>query len=250
MEFPKFDRHIAVDGELTSPEPRWNVTTTGPRPVPRSRPRADPERTAARVLSAIALASIAAGAINISAGATVGRASAEDLAFFVVVAAAQLVWGMVALVRAPRWWLAVGAAGNLVVAATWLASRTVGIPGVYGGITLPIGFPDALAAALEVVIVVGAVGLMVQGRDLARSAGRSAGVAVAAALVVGGLALGGVLTQAGAIGSSPTGNGAGVNGPAVGSGGGGIYGGSTSGGSTAGGSTAGGNTSGGNPYNY
>jgi hypothetical protein len=246
MELPKPDQQSAVDREETSAESRWNVTMAAPRRVQVHRATTDPDRNGVRVLSAIALASIAAGAINISAGATVGRASSEDLAFFVVVAAAQLVWGMAALVRAPRWWLALGAAGNLLVAATWLASRTVGIPGVYGGITLPIGFPDALAAALEVVIVVGAVGLMVQGRDLARSAGRSAGVAITAALVVGGLALVGVLAQAGAIGSSPTGSGPGVSGSA--GGGGGIYGGSSSAGNTSGGSS--GSTSGGGSYNY
>jgi hypothetical protein len=221
-------------------------------------------------LTVIAVASIAASAINISAAATVGRGSSLNLAFFITVAAAQLVWGMVALVRGPRWWLALGAAGNLVVAAIWFVSRTVGIPGVYGGITLPVGFSDGLATALEVVIVVGAVTLMSQRRDLARSAARSAGVVVAAAVVVGGLGLGGVLTQAGAIGPSSTGSGPGVNGPGVGSGGGGIYGGSTSGGSTSGGSasggstyggstsggstsggsTSGGSTSGGNSYNY
>jgi hypothetical protein len=201
-------------------------------------------------LTVIAVASIAASAINISAAATVGRGSSLNLAFFIAVAAAQLVWGMVALVRAPRWWLALGAAGNLVVAAIWFVSRTVGIPGVYGGITLPVGFSDGLATALEVVIVVGAVALMSQRRDLARSAARSAGVVVAAAVVVGGLALGGVLAQAGAIGSSPTGNGPSVNGPAVPGGGNGIYGGSTSGsGSTSGGSTSGGG-SGGGSYNY
>jgi hypothetical protein len=255
MALPKPDRQSAVDREEMSAESRWNVNTTAPRPVPVGASRADPDRNGARVLSAIALASVAAGAINFAAATTVGRGSSMNLAFFVAVAAAQLVWGMVALVRAPRWWLALGAAGNLVVAATWLVSRTVGVPGVYGGITLPIGFPDGLATALEVVIVVGAVGLMSQGRDLARSAARSAGVAVASAVVVGGLALGGVLAQAGAIGSSPTGNGPSVNGPAVPGGGGGIYGGSTSGsGSTSGGSTSGGSTSGGSSgggsYNY
>jgi hypothetical protein len=245
MELPKFDRPNAVDGEPATPELRWNVTTTEPRLVPQSRPRADVERNAARVLTVIAVASIAASAINISAAATVGRGSSLNLAFFIAVAAAQLVWGMVALLRAPRWWLALGAAGNLVVAAIWFVSRTVGIPGVYGGITLPVGFSDGLATALEVVIVVGAVALMSLRRDLAGSAARSAGVVVAAAVVVGGLGLGGVLTQAGAIGSSSTGSGPGVNGPA-----GGIYGGSTSGGGTSGGSTSGGSTSGGNSYNY
>jgi hypothetical protein len=94
--------------------------------VPTSGPRADPDRIPARVLSAIALASIAAGAINIAA-ATVGRPSTENLAFFVLVAAAQLAWGAVAPARAPRWWLALGAAGNLVVVATWVVSRTAGL---------------------------------------------------------------------------------------------------------------------------
>ena len=213
-----------------SAEPRWNVTTPPLRPMPASGPRADPDRNPARVLSAIALASIAAGAINIAAAATVGRASTENLAFFVLVAAAQLAWGAAALVRAPRWWLALGAAGNLVVVVTWVVSRTAGLPaGVYAGIKLPVGFPDALATVLEAVIVVGAAALMIRGRGLARSAARSPRVAVAAAVVAGALALVGVLAQAGAIGSSPAGNGAGVSGPAAPGGGGGTSGGGTSG---------------------
>jgi uncharacterized membrane protein YgcG len=202
-----------------------------------SAPRADPDRRPARVLSAIALASIAAGAINIAAAATVGRDSAQNLAFFVVVAAAQLVWGAVALVRAPRWWLALGAVGNLVVVATWVVSRTVGLPvGEYAGMQLPVGFADGLATALEAVTFVGAAGLLVRGRAPARSPARSPGATVAAAVVVGALALVGVLAQAGAIGSSSSGSdqngGGGVqNGPyAPGSGGSTSGGGGSSGG--------------------
>ena len=211
-----------------SAEPRWNVTTPPLRPMPASGPRADPDRNPARVLSAIALASIAAGAINIAAAATVGRASTQNLAFFAVVAAAQIGWGAVALVRAPRWWLALGAAGNLVVVVTWVVSRTAGLPaGVYAGIKLPVGFPDALATVLEAVIVVGAAALMVRGRGPARSAARSPRVTIAAAVVAGVLALVGVLAQAGAIGSSPAGNGAGVTGPAAPGGGGGTSGGTS-----------------------
>jgi hypothetical protein len=198
-------------------------------------PRADPDRNPARVLSAIALAGIAAGALNIAAAATVGRASTQNLAFFAVVAAAQIGWGAVALVRAPRWWLALGAAGNLVVAATWVVSRTAGLPaGVYAGIKLPVGFPDALATALEVAIVVGAAALMIWGRRPARSAARSPRVTVAAAVVAGALALVGVLAQAGVIGSTSAGNGTGVTGPATPGGGAGTSGGGTSGGGTSG----------------
>ena len=215
-----------------SAEPRWNVLTRSPRPAPASGPGADPDRNPARILSAIALASIAAGAINIAAASTVGRSSTENLVFFVLVAAAQLAWGGVALVRAPRWWLAAGAVGNLVVVATWVVSRTVGLPtGVYAGITLPVRFPDGLATALEIVIVAGAAALLARGQGPARSALRSPGVTVAAAVVAGLLALSGVLAQAGVIGSSPAGHGPGVTGPAApGGGGGGGGGGGTSGG--------------------
>jgi hypothetical protein len=220
-------------------QPRWKLTEPTPRPVPASGPRADSDRNPARVLSAIALTSIAAGAINLAAAATVGRDSTQNLAFFVVVAAAQLVWGAVALARAPRWWLALGAVGNLVVVATWVASRTVGLPvGEYAGTTLPVGFPDALATALEAVVVVGAAALLVRGRGPARSVARSPGVAVAAAVLVGALALVGVLAQAGAIGSSPAGsehNGGGVTGPSTPGGGGGSSGGGSSGGGYPGG---------------
>jgi hypothetical protein len=229
------------EGEDMSAQPRWEPTQPTPRPVPASGARTDPDRNPARVLSAIALASIAAGAINLAAAATVGRdSSTQTLAFFVVVAAAQLAWGAVALARAPRWWLALGAVGNLVVVATWVVSRTVGLPvGEYAGITLPVGFPDLLATVLEAVTVVGAAALLVRGRAPARSPARSPGVTVAAAVVVGALALAGVLAQAGAIGSSPGGSdrtgGGGVNGPYAPGGGGGTSGEGSSGGGYSGG---------------
>ncbi|HEX8132445.1 MAG TPA: hypothetical protein VF880_03305 [Actinomycetes bacterium] len=205
--------------------------------------RADPDRNPARVLTAIALASIGAGAINVAAAATVGRDSAESLAFFVVVAAAQLVWGAVALARAPRWWLALGAVGNLLVVATWVVSRTVGLPvGEYAGSTLPVGFADGLATALEAVTVVGAAALLVRGRGPARSPAHSPGATVAAAVVVGALALVGVLAQAGAIGSSSSGSDQ--------SGGGGVQGGPYAPGGGGGGGSSGGGSSGGGYGGY
>jgi len=212
-----------------------------------SDPREDADRNAARVLSAIALASVAAGAINIAAAATVGRGSTQNLAFFVVLGAAQLFWGAVAMVSAPRWWLALVAAGNLVAVLTWVVSRTAGLPiGEYAHMRLPVGFPDTLATALEAVVVVGAVALMISGRGLARSVARSPRVAVAAAVVAGALTLAGVLSQANAFGSSSAGSGqngtGGVTGPYA-------PGGGTSGGGTSGGGTSGGGTSGGG-YGY
>jgi hypothetical protein len=185
------------------------------------------------------MASIAAGAINIAAAATVGRSNAQNLAFFIVVGAAQVAWGAAALVRAPRWWLALGAAGNLIVVATWVVSRTAGLPvGPEAGITLPVHFPDSLATALEAAVVAGSAALLARGQGTVRTAARSPGVTAAAAVVAGALALGGVLSQAGVFGS-PTGsqqNGPGVTGPsAPGTGGGaGTQGGSDSGGGSYG----------------
>lgn len=211
-----------------STQTRWKLTR--PAPAGAGGAAAGLDRNPARVLSVIALASIAAGAINLAAAATIGRSNAQNLAFFAVVTVAQLVWGAAVLVRAPRWWLALGAAGNLVVAATWVVSRTAGLPvGPEAGVTLPVHFADALATALEVVVVAGAVALLARGRAPARALALSPVFAVAAGLVAVALTIGGVLAQTGAISSSPSGGGSGVSGPSSpGSGGG--NGGGTSGG--------------------
>ena len=157
-----------------SAQPRWDHTEPASRRVEvrvtESR-AAEPEQNAARIVSVIALASIAAGAINIAAATTIAHGSAQNLAFFWVVGIAQLVWGAVALVWAPRWWLTLGALGNAVVVATWVVSRTVGLPfGAFAGDVLPVGFPDTLSTIFEAAIVVGATGLAVRGSAPARSA--------------------------------------------------------------------------------
>jgi hypothetical protein len=175
-------------------------------------------------VSVIALASMAAGAIHVSAAGTLGRGSAQNLAFFGVVAAAQIVWGTVALAWAPRWWLALGALGNAVVVTTWVVSRTVGLPfGEFAGVVLPVGFADALATILGAVTAVGAAWLAVRGSGPARSAARVRGFALAAAIVIGAVGLTGVLSQAGAFASGN--GGGGQNGPTAPNGGGGYGGG-------------------------
>ena len=173
---------------------------------------------------------MAVGAINIAAAATVGRDSTQNLAFFVVVAAAQLVWGAVAMIRAPRWWLALGAAGNLVV-VTWVVSRTAGLSrGQVRRHHAARRFPRRAGHGPGGRGRRRRGGADDPGRGPARSAARSPRVAVAAAVVAGALTLAGVLSQADAFGSSPTGNGTGVNGPAAPGGGGGTGGGTTGGG--------------------
>jgi hypothetical protein len=192
------------------------------------------------VLTAIALASIGAGAIHVAAAVTLGSDSSQNLVFFLAVAVAQIVWGAVALVRAPRWWLALGVLGNLLVAVTWVVSRTVGLPvGEYAGVVLPVAFPDALATALEAVIVVGATGLMIRGGGPARAPARSPAVAIAAVLLVGALAVGGVMSQLGVTSTSTSGGGGGGQSGSVSGGGGGSSGGGYSGGGSSGGGSGG-----------
>ena len=73
-----------------SAQPRWDHTEPAPRPTMVRRPAREPERGPAMVLTAIALSSIAVGAIHIAATVTLGRDNAQNLAFFGVVAAAEI----------------------------------------------------------------------------------------------------------------------------------------------------------------
>jgi hypothetical protein len=180
---------------------------------------------AVRVATVIALTSVAAGAIHVAAAATLGSDNTQNLAFFGLVATAQIVWGLVTLVAAPRRWLVLGALGNAAVMATWIVSRTVGLPvGPYAHLVLPVGFADALATALEAVTIVGAVWLAVRGAAPQRAGARARGFAIAAAIVIGALAVAGVMSQANATsgggGNTPTAPGGGGYGTGGGYGGG------------------------------
>jgi hypothetical protein len=223
-----------------SAQPRWDYTESAPRRVDvrASARTAESDANAARIVSAIALASIATGAIHIAAAATLGRHNAQNLAFFGVAAAAEIVWGLVALVTAQRWWLALGALGNALVVATWVVSRTVALPfGPYAHVVLPVGFADALATILGTVTAVGAAWLAIRGSGPARSARRARGVALAAVVLFGALGIAGVVSQANASSSGGSGGG-GQNAP---------YAPNGSNGSNGGGGTAGG---GGYGYGY
>jgi hypothetical protein len=231
-----------MEGEpMMSAQPRWDHPEQRPRPVEvpaRSAATAEPDLNAARIVSVIAFASIAAGAINIAAAATIPGLNAQSLTFFWAIGVAQIVWGLVALVSAPRWWLALGALGNAVVVATWLVSRTAGLPfGQFAHVVLPVRFADTLAQILAAVTVVGAAAVAVRGSGVARAATRARSFAVVAAVLIGALGLAGVVSQANAFSSG--GGGGGQNGPTA------PYGGNGGGG---GGAPAGGYGSGGYGY--
>jgi len=71
---------------------------------------------------------------------------------FVAIAVLQVMYSMVLAVNPPnRIYLWAGIAGNALIVAVWLVTRTVGVPmGPMAGEVLPIGFLDGLAQALEV----------------------------------------------------------------------------------------------------
>jgi hypothetical protein len=74
--------------------------------------------------------------------------------FFALLAPAQFAWGAALYRRPGRKLLIVGAAGCLMVAALWVASRTTGLPiGPDPWTPEPVGPIDALATADEVALV-------------------------------------------------------------------------------------------------
>jgi hypothetical protein len=177
--------------------------TSRPR-LHRANATVDRGDSAARVASTIAFASIGAGAIHAAAARIDGAESGLYLAFFLTVAAAQLLWGAIVLVRAPRWFLALGLAGHLVVLGTWVASRTAGLPvGPAAGAPMPVGFPDAVTAFLEAVIVGGAVWLLIRRADADRSLGRAPVAAAVSVVVVAALVVLAILVELGAVGFLP-----------------------------------------------
>ena len=221
-----------------SAQPKWDDGKQRSRPVEVHRGAVDAasERNAAIIVTVAALSSIAAGAIHVAAASTLGDGNSQTFAFFGVAAAAEIVWGLVALVRAPRVWLVLGALGNAAVVTTWIVSRTVGLPvGEFAHEVLPVGYADVLATIFGTVTVLAAGYLAIRGSAPARAAARARGFALAAAIVIGVLALSGVMSQANA-----SSGGGGGNGPAPA--GGGAYGGNTGGGAY-GGNTGGSGTS-------
>jgi hypothetical protein len=223
-----------------SAQPSWDQSRHASRPVavPRGDAEAASDRMAVRILTVAAFASIAAGAIHIEAARTLGRGDSQTFAFFAAVAAAEIVWGLVALVRAPRVWLVLGALGNAAVVTTWLVSRTVGLPvGEFAHEVLPVGYADVLATILGVVTIVGAATLAIRGSSPTRALASARGFALVAAIAIGLLALSGVMSQADAF--SGSGGGSGTNAPA-----GGAYGGYGNGGSNGYGGGAYGGTGG------
>ena len=135
------------------------------------------------------LASLGAGAIHATA---VGLHSEHRQAAiaFALLAAFQMGWGALALMRAPRLVIALGAAGNAAAVAGWVLTRTSGIGFIDGLETSESpGFADTTAAVLATVAVLAALAyLLAPGRlRLPTLAGAVPAAAAVAVLAVAGM---------------------------------------------------------------
>lgn len=196
-----------------SAQPRWEPSARTAQRSGRSEPleavgtSTDASTAGARVLVAIAFASLAAAAIHVAAAFVEADEGTATVLFFAGVAAAQAVWGLVALVRAPRAWLVLGAIGNLAVAAVWLWSRTAGLPvGPEAGVALPVSFPDLASAVLEVGVAAGATALALRSPRVDGAARRAPSFSAVVGVLFAALAVIAVLAQTGAIGGLSAGS--------------------------------------------
>src|SRR5262250_1075742 len=141
----------------------------------------------ARPYLAGALAALSAGAAAIHFAVTFEHFNQYLLygVFFLVVVWAQMTWAAVAVRRLRRWWLWLGIAGNAVVLAVYLASRTTGLPfGPDQGHTEPFGALDVVSALLELALIAGCAALLwrpaLAGRPVRRRTGFAAIASMAA----------------------------------------------------------------------
>jgi hypothetical protein len=133
------------------PPPRFATPDPVPGPQPDPEPRSIPG-----ALRVAALASLAAGAIHATCVGTHGDARSVILSF-AVIAALQLGWGALALVRSGGLVSLAGIAINGAALGGWVLTRTTGIGFIEGFETAESpGFADTLAAGLAAVAVLGA----------------------------------------------------------------------------------------------
>jgi hypothetical protein len=147
------------------------------------------------IVYCVAMASVAASVLHISAAIDHARAGMPWFAgLFVVTAELQLLWAVVIPCRPSRRWLAVCLHCNYALVLFWALSRTSGLPVIPGAQAVePLGFKDVTTVCLELMVVVGAGTLAIVpsgGRWPVLRVGRTAFVVVLTAVaVMTGLAL-------------------------------------------------------------
>jgi hypothetical protein len=109
------------------------------------------------------LASLSVGAAAIHFAVIFGHFAEYALygVFFLVIAWAQMTWAAVVLWRPSRPWLWLGLAGDALVIAVYVASRTAGLPiGPDVGRPEPVGGLDVVSTVLELALVAGCAALL------------------------------------------------------------------------------------------
>jgi hypothetical protein len=157
-----------------------------------SAPVLDSERTRARLATARpyllgGLASLSVGAAAIHFAVMFGHFAEYTLygVFFLVVSWAQMIWAAVVLWRPTRLWLCLGTAGNALVLAVYVASRTTGLPiGPDTGHPEPAGNLDVVSATLEFALIAGCAALLWRPSLADRPVRRRGTVAAVASLAV------------------------------------------------------------------
>src|SRR5215468_140835 len=105
--------------------------------------------------------------------------------FFLVISWAQMIWPAVLLWRPSRLWLWLGIAGNTIVIAVYVASRTVGLPfGPDLHNAESVGALDVVSCVLEFGVIVVCAALLWRPSIADRPVARRGALASAAALVV------------------------------------------------------------------
>jgi len=147
--------------------------------------RSGPTTVRPYLLSGLAALSIGAAAIHF---AVVFEHFAEYTlygVFFVVISWAQVIWPAVLLWRPSRLWLWLGIAGNAIVIAVYVASRTVGLPfGPDLHNAESVGALDVVSCVLELGVIVVCAALLWRPSIADRPVARRGALASAAALVV------------------------------------------------------------------
>src|SRR5215469_9246108 len=104
--------------------------------------------------------------------------------FFLVISWAQLIWPAVLLWRSSRLWLWLAIAGNAIVIAVYMGSRSVGLPfGPDVHHTEPVGALDVASCVLEFALIAGCAALLWRPSLADRPVARHSAVARAASLV-------------------------------------------------------------------
>ncbi len=136
------------------------------------------------ILSGLAALSVGAAAIHF---AVVFEHFADYTlygVFFLVISWAQMIWPAVLLWRPSRLWLWLGIAGNAMVIAVYVASRTVGLPfGPDVHHAESVGALDVVSCVLEFGLIVGCAALVWRPSLADRPVARRGAIARAAALV-------------------------------------------------------------------